>query len=133
MEAYAVPNIGAKTIAERLVLTFTSRFGVSYQIKSDRGRQIDCELFPEMSAMLDVDRKMFTSFHPQGNSSVEHMVKVVGNLIFAYCQVYKEWDKNLPLLTLAYRTTIHEVTGFMPNYVIRGFNAPERDDWRPES
>ena len=120
MEAYAVPNIEAKTIAEKLVLEFISRFGVPYQIKSDRGRQFDCELFREMCSMLDVDHKMSTSFHPQGNSRVERMVKVVGNLIGAYCQVYKEWDKNLPLLTLAYRTTVHEVTGFSPNYVMMG-------------
>ena len=35
MEAYAVPNIEAKTIAEKLVLEFVSRFGVPYQMKSD--------------------------------------------------------------------------------------------------
>ena len=48
------------------------------------------------------------------------MVKVVGNLIAAFCQVHKEWDKNLPLLTFAYRTTVHEVTGYTPNFVMTG-------------
>jgi len=48
------------------------------------------------------------------------MVKVVGNLIAAFCQDYKQWDRHLPLLTLAYRCTIHEVTGFTPNFVMIG-------------
>jgi transposase InsO family protein len=120
MEAYAVPNIEAKTIAEKLVMEFISRFGVPYQIKTDRGRQFDCELFQEMCKMLDVNHKMSTPFHPQGNSRVERMVKVVGNLIAAFCQTYTQWDKNLPLLTLAYRSTVHEVTGFTPNFVMTG-------------
>ena len=48
------------------------------------------------------------------------MVKVVGNLISAFCETYKEWDKNLPLLNFAYRSTVHEVTGFIPNFVMTG-------------
>ena len=50
----------------------------------------------------------------------ERMVKVVGNLIASYCHDYKEWDVNLPLLTLAYRSTVHEVTGFTPSYIMTG-------------
>jgi transposase InsO family protein len=120
MEAYPLENIEAKTVAEKLVLEFVSRFGVPYQIKSDRGKQFDCALFREMCVLLDVDHKMSTPFHPQGNSRVERMVKVVGNLIALFCQTYKTWDKNLPLLTLAYRSTVHEVTGFTPNFVMTG-------------
>ena len=120
MEAYPVPNIEASTVAEKLVMEFFSRFGVLYQIKSDRGKQFDCQLFEQMCELLEVQHKMSTPFHPQGNSRVERMVKVVGNLISAFCQTYKNWDKNLPILTLAYRSTVHEVTGFTPNYVMTG-------------
>ena len=45
MEAYPVANIEAETVAEKLVLEFISRFGVQYQIESDRGQQFDHELF----------------------------------------------------------------------------------------
>lgn len=120
MEAYPLPNIEAKTVAEKLIMEFVSRFGVPLQIKSDRGRQFECQLFSEMCRLLEVDHKMSTPFHPQGNSRVERMVKVVGNLISAFCQTYKTWDKNLALLTLAYRSTVHEVTGFTPNFIMLG-------------
>ena len=46
------------------------------------------------------------------------MVKDVGNLIATFCQSYREWDKNLPLLTLVNRSSTHEVTGYTPNFVV---------------
>ena len=105
MEAYAIPNIVTKTIAGKQAIEFTSRFGVPVQIRSDRGKQFDCKLFRNMCQILDVEQKMSTAFRPQGNSQVERMVKVIGNLIATFCQMYREWDKNLPLLTLAYTHT----------------------------
>ena len=118
MEAYAIPNIEAKTIAEKLELEFISHFGIPVQIKSDRGKQFNCELFRTMCELLEGEHEMSTAFHQHGNSRVEHMVKVVGNLIAVFCQTYREWDRNLPLLTLPYRSTVHEVTGFTPNFIM---------------
>ena len=70
MEAYAVPKIKVKTIAEKLVMEFISSFGISKQIKSDRGKQFNCELFRNMCQLLDVDYKMSSPFHPHDNSRV---------------------------------------------------------------
>ena len=92
-------NREAKTIAEKLVMEFISCFGVPVQIKSDRSKQFDCELFRTLCELLDVEHKLSTAFHPQGNSRVEHLVKVLGNLIAVFSQTYREWDRNLPLLT----------------------------------
>ena len=49
IEAYPVPNVEAKTIVEKFVMEFISRFGVLVQMKSDRGKQCDCELFQDVS------------------------------------------------------------------------------------
>ena len=120
MEAYPIPNAEAKTVAEKLVMEFIARFGVPFWIKSDQGRQFQSELFEEMCKLLGVEHRTSTAFHPQGNSRVERMVKVVGNLLSAFCVSQKTWDDNLPLLTLAYNCTLHEVTGFSPNYMTFG-------------
>ena len=45
---------------------------------------------------------------------------VVGNLFAVFCHIYREWDENLPLLTLAFRSTVREVTGFTSNFVMTG-------------
>ena len=65
MEAYPVPNIDAKTIVETFVMEFISHFGIPVQIKSDRGKQFDCELFQHMCNLLDVEHKISTPFHPK--------------------------------------------------------------------
>jgi hypothetical protein len=120
MEAYPLTDSKAPQVAEALVLNFFSRFGVPYWIKSDRGRQFQSELFEHMCTMLDMQHKVSTPFHPQGNSRVERMVKVVSNLVNCFCRSQSNWDDRLPLLSLAYRSTIHEVTGYSPNYLMLG-------------
>ena len=120
MEAYPIPNAEAKTVAEKLVMEFISRFGVPFWIKSDQGRQFQSEVFEKICELLGVEHRTSTAFHPQGNSRAERMVKVVGNLLSAFCTSQKTWDDNLPLMTLAYRSTLHEVTGFSPNYMTFG-------------
>ena len=120
MEAYALPNMEAKTVAECIVKEFMSRFGVPFWIKSDQGRQFEAELFEEMCKLFRIEHKTSTAFHPQGNSRAERMVKVVSNLLSCFCTSQREWDKELPLLTLAYRSTVHEVTGYTPNYLMLG-------------
>ena len=51
------------------------------------------------------------------------MVKVVGNLIATFCQSYREWEKNLPFFTLAYRSSSHKVTGYTPIFAITGLEV----------
>ena len=45
----------------------------------------------------------------------------VGNLISPFCQTYTQWDKILRPLTLAYRSTLHEVRGFTSNLIMTGW------------
>jgi len=119
MEAYPIPNKEAKTVAEQLVMQFMSRFGVPYWIKSDQGREFE-GVFAAVCELLGAEHRTSTAYHPQGNSNAERMVKVVRNLINAYCQDQTHWDEKLPLLTLAYRSAVHEVTGYTPNYLTFG-------------
>jgi transposase InsO family protein len=120
MEAYCLPDSEAPTVARALIDGFISRFGVPYWIKTDRGSQLDGKVFNELCRLLEVDHKTSTPFHPQGNAKCERMVKVVGNLISTFCKTMKDWDDRVSLMTLAYRSTVHEVTGYSPNYLMLG-------------
>ena len=65
VEAYAVPNIEGKTMAKKFVMEFISRFGIPVQIKSDSGKQFDCELLRNTCQLLDINHKMSTPFYPR--------------------------------------------------------------------
>lgn len=52
-------------MADKLVMEFISRFGVTYWIKSDLGRQFTSELFGEMCKLLEIEHRTSTAFHPQ--------------------------------------------------------------------
>ena len=86
MEAYPITNIVAKTVVEQLVLKCISRFRVLCQIKSDPGWQFDSELFRKMWNMSDINHQISTKFHPQENSRVERMVKVVRKSHLSFLQ-----------------------------------------------
>ena len=118
MEEYLVPNTQAKRVTEKVALEFILRFGVLFQIKSEKGGQVDCELIREMCKISYVNHQMFTPLHPQGNSRAERMVKVVKNFISPFCKTYCEWDQNFSLLILMFRTTVHEVITFTPSFVM---------------
>ena len=57
----------AATIAKVFVNEFVSRYGLSRQILTDQGRQFESVLFKEICALMDIDKKRNTSFHPQTN------------------------------------------------------------------
>ena len=76
-----------------------------------------------MCKILNNSHQMSTPFQPQGNSRIERMVKNVENLISAFCKTYHEWDQNFPLLSLAYRATVHEVMGFTQSFLVTGLEV----------
>lgn len=45
VEAYAVPNHTALTVADKIVTVFFCRFGTTKQIHSDQGREFESEIF----------------------------------------------------------------------------------------
>ena len=46
-EAYALPNIEATTVADKLLVEFICKYGVPIQIHTDQGSQFTSELFKE--------------------------------------------------------------------------------------
>jgi len=120
VECYPLKNMEAKTVAEAFVTNFVSRYGVPLVVHSDQGRQFESELFQEMCSLLDIKKTRTSPFHPAGNAVSERSIKTIVNLISTSCRQQKEWDKDLPLLTMAYRSTPHESTGYTPNYLLFG-------------
>ena len=121
VEAYPMRDMEAKTVAEVLVENFISRMGVPMIIHSDQGRNFESKLFKQMCDMLGVKKTRTTAFRPCSNGLVERFNRTLNEML---CTTTREnpltWDKRIYLLTMAYRSTPHESTGFSPNYMVYG-------------
>ena len=120
VECYALPNMEAKTVAQAFTYNFVSRFGCPIIIHSDQGTQFESAMFQEMCQILNCDKTRTSPFHPAENSISERSIKTLSDLIATTCRSQKEWDKDIAILTMAYRATEHESIKYTPNFLMLG-------------
>ena len=71
MEAFAIPNQEASTVANKLVDEVFMRFGIPTQLHSDQGRQFESHLMTEICKLLGIQKSRTTPYHPQSDGMVE--------------------------------------------------------------
>ena len=120
-ESFPMPNMEAATVARIIVEEVVARFGVPSSIHSDQGRQYESELFSEMCRVLHIKKTRTTPYHPQSDGMVERFNKTLVTMLSAYVnEHHSNWDSYLPYVMMAYRASVHETTGFTPNYMMLG-------------
>ena len=120
-ESFPMPNMEAATVARIIVEEVVSRFGVPSSIHSDQGRQYESELFSEVCRVLQIKKTRTTPYHPQSDGMVERFNKTLATMLSAYVnEHHSDWDSYLPYVMMAYRASVHETTGFTPNYLMLG-------------
>ena len=101
VEAYALPDQTAQTVADCLVTELICRNGVPLQILSDRGRNFESSLFQEMCKLLDMHKIRTSRYRPQADGLVERY--------------------DHPYVMMAYRATVQESTQCTPNLLMFGW------------
>ncbi|GFX07204.1 retrovirus-related Pol polyprotein from transposon 412 [Trichonephila clavipes] len=120
-EAYPIPNQEASAVAEVLVQHWISRFGVPLQLHSDQGRNFDSAVCKRLCEILTIDETRTTVLHPQSDGMVERFNRTILNsLSLQLSSNQKDWDKKLPFFLLAYRSAVHETTGYSPSQMLFG-------------
>lgn len=110
-----VSNI-VKIIEEQIFLMY----GSPKVIICDNGKQFTASQFKELVASYNSELWYTPYYHPQANPT-ERINKVIGTTISAYVDDnHKEWDKYIPQIGHAIRTSVHEVTGKTPSYLFLG-------------
>ena len=116
-----MPNQEAETVADIVVCEFVSRFGVPRQLHTDQGRSSKSRLFQEMYRILEIDKTRTTPLRPQSDGMVERFNRILEAMLSKFAgENQKDWDQYLPLLMMAYRSSVHESTGFTPNEMMFG-------------
>ena len=122
-EAFALPNREAKTVARVLVEQVFCRLGTPIALlsDSDNAGELDRHLMQELCRLLEIDKQRTSFYRPETNSVAERFHATLN--VMMGCMVsdhQKEWDLLLPHVMAAYRASVHQSTGFSPNYLMFG-------------
>lgn len=123
MEAYALPDAKAVTVAKRLVDDFICRFGIPLELHSDQGSNFESQVFSEVCTLLKIHKTRTTPYNPKSDGLVERFNKTVMSIVAKLLHEtdgQKNWDEHLAFATSAYRATPQESTGESPNMMMLG-------------
>ena len=86
---------------------------------TDQGHNFESDLFQEVCCLLEITKTRTTAYHPSSNGLVERCNGTLVSMIRSYLEDSdKDWDRFIPMLTAAYRSTVHSAKGFTPNYMM---------------
>ncbi|GFW99814.1 retrovirus-related Pol polyprotein from transposon 412 [Trichonephila clavipes] len=120
-EVYPIPDQGAPTVAEAVVQHWISRYGVPLQLHSDQGRNFVSAVLKGVCELLGIDKTKTTPLHPQSDGMVERFNRtILNNLSLMVSKNQQDWDQKVPLFLLAYRSAVHETTGYSPSQMLFG-------------
>ena len=134
-----MPDQRAETTAKVLLNYSICRLGCLHSIHTDRGQNFESELFQQLRRRLEVDKTRTTSFHAQSNAVIERLNRTLLNML-SKCldQNQWAWSTLLPFVLMAYRSSVHESTGFTPYFLVSGhemslpldfmYKPPERSE-----
>ena len=103
------------TVARLLVHEFICRFGVPENLHTDQGRNFEAEIIKEICKLLDIKKIRTSPYHPQSDGMIERFNRTLLNMLSTAVEKNcNDWDMQLPMLLLAYRTSMQETTGVTP-------------------
>ena len=117
-EAFPMKNQEASTVATIFVEEWVSRYGVPAVLHSDQGRNFESSLFRQVCELLGIQKTRTSPLHPQSDGMVERFNRTLLNAVAKMVDAnQRDWDEQLPLVMMAYRSSRHDSTKFSPNYL----------------
>ena len=100
-----------------------SNYGLPEILHSDQGRNFESTLLQQTLDAFGVTKSRTTAYHPQGDGMVERFNRSLLQMLRAYVCHEGDWEKFLPLVMFAYRTSVHTSTGASPFEIMFVRNA----------
>ena len=124
VEAYAIPNQEAVTVAQKLVDELFCPFSTPEQLHSDQGRQFESDLIAEVCRILKIHKTRTTPYHPQGDGLVERFNRTLLDMLATMTKEQPgDWDGHIRRVCLAYNSSIQATTGYTPFFLMFGREA----------
>ena len=124
MEAYAIPQQEASTVAQKLTDEMCCRFLPPEQLHSDQGKQFQSNLVQEVCKMYQIKKTRMTPYHPQCDGKGERCNWTLLDMLATLAKDYPfDWEYHLRKVCFADNSSIHSSTGFSPLFLLLGRQA----------
>ncbi|XP_022088652.1 uncharacterized protein LOC110978178 [Acanthaster planci] len=110
-QGFPIPDLTAETVTQTLVEQVITHFGTPLEIHTDQGREFEAGFFQGVRQLLGIQKTRTMPFHPQSDGMVECFNRTVKTILSMFVdENQKNWDKHLPYVTMAYRSSQHDST-----------------------
>lgn len=116
--AMPLEDMEAKTVANALISSWISHYGVPETITTDQGRQFESKLFAELTKLTGTRHTRSAARHPQANGIIERFHRTMKAAI--KCYESENWSEVLPLVLLGLRTTFKDDLNATPAEMLYG-------------
>ena len=114
-EAFPMKNKCADTVGDILVENIILRFGMPLVIHSDQGREFENGLMKSLCTLLGCTKTRTAPYHPESDGMIERFNRTCLMMSSMFVNDRRDnWNELLPFVMHAYRTSIHESTGYSP-------------------
>ena len=125
VDAIPMPDQTAEHITTALIKFFCT-YGPPQILHSDQGRNFESSIFTQTLQAFGVKKSRTTPYHPQGDGMVERFNRTLIQLLKTYVESQEEWEKYLPYVLYAYRTSQHTSTKASPYLLLYGRHPPSQ-------
>ena len=120
-EAFPIKDKCADTVADVLVNKIILRFGMPLVIHSDQGREFENGLMKSLCSLLGCVKTLTVPYHPESDGMVERFNRTCLMMLPKFVNDRRDnWHELLPFVMHAYRTSVHESTGYSPFRLMMG-------------
>ena len=123
VEMKAVPAATSKQVAKFLLENIIRNHGFVSKILSDRGTCFLSAVMQDFYDQCSIQKINTTHYRPQCDGLVEAYNKTLGIAISHYVsEDQRDWDKHLPILQLAYNSSVSTATKYTPFFLVHHRN-----------
>ena len=120
-EAFPLPDKTAQSVADAFFNQVICRFGMPSVIHSDQGREFENKIMQELCLLGGAHKTRTTPYHPKSDGMVERFNRTLLMMLAMFAGKNRDdWDDLLPAVMMAYRSSVHESTGFSPYRLMFG-------------
>ena len=120
-KAFPIKEKCADTVADVLVNKIILRFGMPLVIHSDQGRELENGLIKLLCLLLGCVKTRTAPYHPESDGMVERFNRTCLMMLSMFANDRQDnWHELLPFVIHAYRTSVHESTGYSPFRLMMG-------------